>query len=102
MKVLIHESNSVIKLGMIFFCSLGVRHRECLSPLLFSLFLNDIEEKIMHAGLNGLDIFMFKVFMLLYADDKAIFSNTAEELQIGLNLLSEYWGRWKMKKKKCH
>ena len=33
------------KIGNEFFCSLGVRQGECLSPLLFSLFLNDIEEQ---------------------------------------------------------
>ena len=31
------------KLGSEFFCQLGVRQGECLFPMLFSLFLNDIE-----------------------------------------------------------
>ena len=33
---------------------------------------------------------MFKIFMLLYVDDKVLFSNSPEELQEGLNLLSNY------------
>ena len=35
--------------------------------------------------------------MLLYADDIVIFASTAEELQHGLNLLSDYCLRWKLK-----
>ena len=35
--------------------------------------------------------------MLLYADDIVFFSNTAEELQSSLDLLSDYCKRWKLK-----
>ena len=35
--------------------------------------------------------------MLLYADDIVIFASTADELQHGLNLLSDYCLRWKLK-----
>ena len=40
---------------------------------------------------------MFQLFMLLYADNIVIFASTAEELQHGLNLLSDYGLRWKLK-----
>ena len=86
-----------IMLGNEFFCSLGVRQGECLPPLLFSLFLNDIEDKFIQSGFEGLDVDMFKLYMLLYADDIVIFANNAEELQLGLNFLSEYCTRWKLK-----
>lgn len=85
------------KLGNDFYCSLGVRQGECLSPLLFSLFLNDLEDLFVSAGIDGIDINMFKIFMLLYADDIVIFSNSSEELQEGLNLMAEYCNRWKLK-----
>ena len=39
---------------------------------------------------------MVKVFMLLYADDVVIFGNSANQLQEGLNLLSEYCKKWKL------
>ena len=85
------------EIGNEFYCSLGVRQGECLSPLLFSLFLNDIEEQFIRSGIEGVDVDMFKVFLLLYADDIVIFSNSAEELQKGLDLLSEYCAKWKLK-----
>ena len=85
------------KLGNEFFCSLGLRQGECLSPLLFSLFLNDVEETFVTEGYNGLDVDMFKICMLLYADDIVLFANCAEELQVGLNLLLEYCNKWKLK-----
>ena len=40
---------------------------------------------------------MFKIFFLLYADDIVLFANSAEELQEGLNMLSDYCKRWKLK-----
>ena len=85
------------KLGNEFFCSLGVRQGECLSPLLFSLFLNDLEETFVTEGYNGLDVNMFKICMFLYADDIVLFANSAEELQVGLNLLLEYCNKWMLK-----
>ena len=54
------------------------------------LYADDIEEQFLLSGFDGIDLNMFKMFMLLYADDIVFFSNTAEELQYGLNLLSEY------------
>ena len=73
------------------------RQGECLSPLLFSLFLNDIEETFIESGIQGLDINMFKIFMLLYADDIVLFANSPDELQEGLDLLFNYCKRWKLK-----
>ena len=49
-----------------------------LSFLLFSLYLNDKEGQFIQSGLDGLDINLFKVFMLLYANDIKISSKTAE------------------------
>ena len=84
------------KLGNEFSCTLGVRQGECLSPLLFSLYLNDIEEQFLNSGLQGIDVNMFKMFMLLYADDIVIFANSPDELQRCLDLLSNYCNIWKL------
>ena len=82
------------KLGNEFECSLGVRQGQCLSPLLFSLYLNDTEGQFINSGLDGIDIDMFKIFMLLYADDIVIFANNQEQLQNSLDLVLEYCNRW--------
>ena len=60
------------------------------------MFLNDIENEYLHSGLSGLDINMFKIFMLLYADDIVIFANSASELQESINILSNYCDKWKL------
>ena len=79
-----------------FECYLGVRQGESLSPFLFSMYLNDIENEIYNRGINGINIGNVKLFLLLYADDITIFSETPEGLQEGLNLLREYNQKWKL------
>ena len=65
--------------------------RECLSPILFSLYLNDIEEQFMNSGIEGIDIDMFKLFLLLrYTDGVVIFAYNPDELQNGLDLLYDF------------
>ena len=69
---------------------------ECLSPILFSLYLNDIEEQFMNSGIEGIDIDMFKLFLLLYTDGSVSFANNPEKLQNGLDLLYDFCSKWKL------
>ena len=85
------------ELGAMFESHLGVRQGECLSPLLFSLYINDLEEVLYLKGAKGVDTGLLKFFLLLYADDIVIFANSAEELQSNLNILEEYCNKWKLK-----
>ena len=70
--------------------------RGCLSPFLFSMYLNDLENEFVTKGVDGLDIGMLKLYLLQYADDIVIFSNTSDGLQRGLNVLSDYCNKWKL------
>jgi len=54
------------------------------------MFLNDIEEHLELNCFKGIDVYMTKRFILLYVDDIAVFSDSAQGLQNGLiYLLSE-------------
>ena len=75
---------------------IGVRQGECLSPFLFSMYLNDLENEFVTKGLDGFDIGMLKLYLLLYADDIVVFSETSDGLQKGLNILADYCEKWKL------
>ena len=84
-----------------FSSDIGVRQGENISPVLFSLFLNDLTEFISHAYdcLNALSYMSkillsndeievyFKLYILLYADDTVILAESAVELQSALNAI---------------
>ena len=79
-----------------FECSLGVRQGEYLSPFLFAVYLNDLEDEFSLKGNDGIDIGMLKIFMLLFADDIIIFARSAEELQNNLGHLHKYITRYRL------
>jgi len=60
------------------------------------MYLNDIEEYFMTNGFEGVDIGMLKLFLLLYADDIVLFSESEQGLQYGLDLLEQYSDKWKL------
>ena len=91
-----------------FFCKVGVRQGENLSPLLFALFLNDLE-LYLSRHYNGLkyasneinkllsdeDVEIFlKLYLLLYADDTVIMAESPDDLQAALNSLFDYCDMW--------
>ena len=90
--------------------NVGVRQGENLSPVLFSLFLNDLVQFISKAY-NGLsDIYnathfvldteeisvYLKLYLLLYADDTVILAETKYELQAALNAMYLYCKTWNL------
>ena len=79
-----------------FSCHLGVRQGECLSPFLFSMYLNDLEQEFVEKGVQGIDVGMLNLCLLLYADDIILLANSAENLQNSLNVLADYCTRWKL------
>ena len=74
-----------------FICKSGVRQGENLSPFLFSLFLNDLEHFLSANDAKGLkslseklenDVHIYlKLFILLYADDTSLLSESSLNLQ---------------------
>jgi hypothetical protein len=82
----------------------GVRQGENLSPFLFSIFLNDLENFLKNNGVNGIEkgtlveetrIYV-KLCILLYADDTVIFSDNPTDLQTALDLFNQYCKTWKL------
>ena len=89
----------------------GVRQGENLSPLLFAIFLNDLESKLKNDGVPGLDFLnsliikhlstddveiWLRLFLLLYADDTIILAESAADLQKSLNSLKDYCNEWNL------
>ena len=85
-----------------FECKNGLRQGENLSPILFSLFLNDIENFLLDNDKFGINIFdesiqgYLKLVVLLYADDTVLFAESEEELQQLLFEFQSYCSRWKL------
>ena len=83
-------------------CKNGLRQGENLSPLLFSIFLNDLESHLSDQdrfGLNFLDETLqsyLKIMVLLYADDTVLFAENENELQDLLNEFQNYCKIWKL------
>ena len=84
-------------LGKSFTSNIGVRQGECLSPFLFSMYLNDLESELATKGLPGIDIGRLNIYLLMYADDIILFGKTPYELQGALKILEDYCNRWKLR-----
>ena len=87
-------------------CLTGVRQGENLSPFLFSIYLNDLEkyfielngnplELLSEESINELNVFI-KLFVILYADDTVILTDTKKGMQNALNIFQSYCEIWKL------
>ena len=86
-----------------FCCKNGVRQGENLSPVLFAIFMNDLESFLLENGGNSIDfginedvLVYVKLIVLLYADDTIVFADNEHDLQRNLNIFQEYCDIWKL------
>ena len=69
----------------------GVLQGEILSPLLFALFLADLESFLLGRGVNKISIRrIIRILLLAFADDIALFASSWEEMQALIDFLMEY------------
>ena len=108
-QALYNNTKSCVRVGnsdsSFFHCKVGVRQGENLSPLLFSIYLNDFQNYISNnfTGLPFLsnnvidfsDINMyFNLYCLLYADDTIVFAENDVQLQLALDAVFYYCNKW--------
>jgi hypothetical protein len=85
------------ELSNFFHCTNGLMQGEGLSPLLFSLYVNDFENAFINDLCDDIHFQDVALFLLMYADDTVLFSESAEGLQNMLNTLSVYCNEWDLK-----
>ena len=74
--------------------NVGLKQGEIMSPLLFSLFIDDIELYLQGDTSCGMNLGDVQNLLLLFADDMLILSENPNDLQNSLNKLLNYCNRW--------
>ena len=114
-KDMYQKARSCIKLpdgtmSRFFLSNIGLRQGENLSPVLFSIFLNDLKDFLLlnvhdlslpknmaqDYCIDKIDMYM-KLFLLLYADDTAILTENEKDMKLAINMLEHYCNIWGLK-----
>ena len=74
--------------------SLGLKQGLNNSPILFSLFIEDLELSLQRDVRCGLSLFDLCLIVMLFADDMVVLGKTPHDLQSSLNYLHEYCKKW--------
>ena len=75
----------------------GVRQGDGLSPLLFNIYINDIDQIFHYDVTDPVGLDSTKLNCLIYADDLLLLSESEKGLQSCLNSLQSYCDSWKLK-----
>ena len=92
-KVSVHLSRGITKF---FPSNVGLKQGCNMSPILFSLFINDINEIFDVRFCRPVTLGNIKLNNLLYADDLILISETRTGLQSCLDNLQAYCQKWKL------
>ena len=81
-----------------FNCPIGLRQGCNLSPILFSMFINELYSLLHDQGTRGIQLFpsITEIFLLMFADDIALVSDTVVGLQKQLNILCQFCQTYKI------
>ena len=74
--------------------SLGLMQGEVLSPIFFSLYVNDFEKEFISSNSLPYELGPLNLFLLLYADDMILFSDSIGGLQREINALHKCSKSW--------
>lgn len=69
----------------------GLLQGEVLSPILFSLYICEIEKVLKNSGFRGIMVNGIEIHLLCFADDMVLVAPTSEEFQGKINTLETYF-----------
>ena len=79
-----------------FSTDIGLFQGEILSPILFSFFLNVIEQYLQENIFDDITLDRISIYLLLFADDAVLISDSKEGLQRSLNQFENYFKKWNL------
>ena len=82
------------QISPVFPCKRGVRQGCNLSPLLFCIFIADLEQTLKSKHSGNLTLIHTKLPLLLFADDLVLLADNHTGLQKSLDILAEYCQKW--------
>ena len=80
-----------------FRCAKGVRQGCPLSPLLFCLFISDLDYTLKSSSTGKIVIEQEEITVIMFADDLVLLADSSEGLQQSLAVFQDYCNSWKLK-----